>query len=368
MLIFLILIFIRPFICSLAFPYLNFLYSALLFIFLIGYIIYRKPLPSLKPALRAPLILFCLAALISVIFSRNQPATVAELYKYVGGMGLFLIGISLSAKERSSSVSTLILAATIISLLAFYQYLFSFNHLSAYLSDNQISSPFVLDYLQSKRVFLPFVTPGVLGGYLAMAIPLSLISPRRTWLIALLFFALVLTKSPVAFLSLFCGMSVYFCLRGKLKKHNIFLLSGILLLIVGIFLWRSAAQKEYLRPAFSLGMRLNYWWESLTLIRTHFFSGVGLGNFDLQNSRYAHNAYLQIFAEMGIAGLVSFVWLVFAACRAGFHNLKQSVNKKLTFCLMAACAVFLVHNILDFTFFLPEVSFIWWLILGLIAA
>ena len=138
--------------------------------------------------------------------------------------------------------------------------------------------------------------------------------------------------------------------------------------MVAVFIWRSAAQKEHLRPAFSIAMRLSYWQESLVLVRQYFFSGMGLGNFNLQNSRYAHNAYLQILAEMGILGLGAFIWLVFAALKNGFNRLKGAVDKETGCCLAAASVVFLVHNLMDFTFFLPEVSLIFWLILGLFSA
>jgi len=366
MLIFLILIFIRPFICALAFPYLNLIYTTALLIFLGAYIIYRKPSHPKMLALKNPLILFCIALCISVIFSRNRSISLGELYKYIAGIGLFLAGFSFSENNRLLVIRTVILTGVVISLLAIYQYLFSFDHVSAYLLDNKIPFPFALDYLQRRRAFLPFVTPGVLGGYLAMIIPLSLMCKSRIWFTPLIFFALILTMSPVAFLSLFCASMVYFYLRDKSVRSSILVMAAIFILIVVVFICRSATQKEYLQPAFSMFRRLNYWQENLMIIKTHPFAGVGLGNFNLQMSRYAHNSYLQILAEMGILGLFSLIWLVWVVLGSGLKNLKQTIYRKQISCLIASSVVFLVHNILDFTFFLPEVSFIWWLILGLI--
>jgi O-antigen ligase len=368
MLIFLVLVFIRPFICALAFPYLNFIYSEALFIFLAVYIIYRKRLASGILSLKYPLILFCLALFISVIFSRNQAVSLAELYKYISGISLFLVGVSMSEKNKSSVIQTIVLASVLISCLSIYQYFFGFRHVLDYLSNNRISFPFALDYLQRKRVFLPFVTPGVLGGYLAMVIPLSLINRNRIWFTPLLFFALLLTMSPVAFLSLFCALIGYFCLQGKLKKSSVLILAGLFLLIVVMVILRSATLKEHIRPVFSMVMRLNYWQESLNIIKVHPFVGVGLGNLNLQMSRYTHNSYLQILAEMGILGLLSLVWIVAAVFKSGLKNLRQSLYRNQIAVLLTSSVVFLIHNFLDFTFFLPEVSLIWWLVLGLILA
>jgi O-antigen ligase len=161
---------------------------------------------------------------------------------------------------------------------------------------------------------------------------------------------------------------IYFGVQGKLKKTNILLLAGLFLLIVVMIIGRSATQKEYLHPAFSVIMRLNYWQESLAIIKAHPFVGVGLGNFNLQNSRYAHNSYLQIWAEMGILGLFSLIWIVSVVFKTCFRNLTQSPYKRQVAGLLAANVVFLMHNFLDFTFFLPEISLIWWVILGLAMA
>ncbi len=365
LLIILIAIFFRPFICSLAFPYLNFIYSALLLVFLAVYMLCSRPLPVVKPVLKYPLVLFCLSLFISVIWTGNRSISLGELYKYISGIALLLFAATLSGENKSKTIHVIVSASLVISALAVYQYYFSFHHVADYLVENRIAFPFALDYLQRKRVFLPFVTPGVLGGYLAMVIPLACTYKKWVWPTLLIFTALVLTMSPVALLSLFCGLMVYFCLQGRLKKSNVIVLAGLLFLIIAMTIWRSGAGQEYIRPLFSMNMRLNYWQQSWMLLRKNFIVGMGLGNFNLQASRYAHNSYLQILTETGILGLSAVIWLVSAAFRSGVINLKQSMDRKQACGLIAASVVFLVHNLLDFTFFLPEISLIWWLILGM---
>ena len=365
-LILLIVIFIRPFISSLAFPYLDAVYSLALLIFLSVYIIYVRPSFSKIKVLTPPFILFFLALLISVVFSQDKLNSLFQLYKYMAGAFLFFSAVSLPGERRRAVIQVIILSGLVISLLAIYQYFFGFKHVADYLLKNQLSTPFVLDYLTSKRVFLPFAAPGILGGYLAMVIPLVLISKNRIWFFLPIFFALLLTKSLGAFLSLFCVLIIYFCLPGKIKKKNIFLLLGLFLIITVIFIVRSAAQKEYLQPVFSTVMRLNYWRQTLEIIKVHPYVGVGLGNFNLQLSRFAHNSYLQIWAEMGILGLFSLIWIVAVVFKSCFKNLGQLLDKNQIAGLCAASTVFLIHNFLDFTFFLPEVAWIWWVILGLV--
>jgi putative inorganic carbon (hco3(-)) transporter len=368
LLIIAILIFIRPFICALAFPYLNFGLSFALLVILGVYLIYKKPLFTKARGLIYPLVLFCLALFLSLFFSRDRFNSLAQLYQYLSGLGLLWVASSLSDNHKRIAIQTIVLAGLVISLLAIYQYLFGFKHVLNYMSANQLSWPFFLDYLARKRVFFPFVTPGALGGYLAMVMFLSLNSKHRIWFSLLIFTALVLTKSVNAFFCLWVVIVIYFALQNKLKKAQLLLLGGLLISVLVMIVARSATEKNYLHPAFSVMMRLNYWQGAWEIIKAHPLVGIGLGNFNLANSRYAHNSYLQIWAEMGILGLFSFIWIVEVIFKSGFRSLTKLSGERQTVCLLTASAFFLMHNFLDFTFFLPEISLVWWVILGLTVA
>lgn len=360
------LIFIRPFISSLAFPYLNLIYSVLLLIFLAIWFIYKGILIKKIQPLKYPLILFSLVLIISVVFSPDKLNSLGELYKYTTGIFLLFIAASLTDEDKMHLIHSIVLASLFISFLAIYQYFFGFKHTLDYMAKVKITYPFALDYITRKRVYLPFVTPNILGGYLAMTLPLVLTYKKnRIWLILPLLFALFLTKSLGALLSLFLGAVIYFYLRGRLKKRGWLILFGLLIIIGLVFMIRAATQKQHLQPIFSTVMRLNYWKDTLRIIKARPLTGVGVGNFNLVFSRYAHNSYLQIWAELGILGIISILWLITAILKSALKNIKDS-HKNLYACLISANAIFLIHNITDFSYFLPEVSFIWWIIFGCI--
>jgi len=366
--ILLILIFIRPFISSLAFPEVNRIYSILLLGFLGTWLVLKGlPLKEIKP-IKYPIMLLCLALIISVGFSQDRFKSLIELYKYILGLLLFLTGISLTSKQKGVVVKTIILTGAIISLLAIYQYLFGFSHLLNYIAKEKITNPFFLDYIGRKRVFLPFVTPNTLAGYLAFILPLVLVIKEKSrWLILLaVSFSLLLTKSLGALLSLFLALTVYFYLENKLKRKGVLLLAGLLAITVLLFISRSLPQKQHTQPLFSTLMRMNYWKDTLEIIRASPLTGVGLGNFNLVHSRYAHNSYLQIWAEMGILGIISILWLIFTVFKSALKNISENTQKNQVVVLIAANTVFLAHNLVDFTFFLPEVALLWWIILGLL--
>ncbi|KPK99035.1 MAG: hypothetical protein AMJ95_01065 [Omnitrophica WOR_2 bacterium SM23_72] len=361
----LILIFIRPFISSLAFPYFNYLHSFLLLGSLLLWLI-RKGGPSKDIAsLRYPLILFISAIFVSVFFSQEPLRSIESSVNPLMGLALLAFGLSMVPEEKEKVIFFIVLSGLFVSALAIYQYAFGFKHLLDYVSKHNISDPFILEYIERKRAFLPFVTPNILGGYLAMVLPLTWKRKKDILFIALFALALLLTKSLSALLSIFVGVLVYFYFEEGLGRKKIIFISGFLIMIALVLMARIATQKEHLHPVFSTVMRLNYWRDTLRIIRAFPWTGVGLGNFDLTYSRYAHNSYLQIWAEMGILGLISFLWIIIRIFRAALSHLSIPEERNQTLCLMTAGFVFLAHNFLDFTFFLPEVSTLWWLILGL---
>lgn len=367
--ILLILIFIRPFISSLAFFYLDFLhYFILIALFSVWFLRYGLPLNETKGA-RFPFILFALSIIISVIFSQNKFISAGQIYKYICYLSLFVIVSSLSCENKNRIIYTIILAGFIISLLAIYQYFFGFKHVLNYITKQKIAITYFssFEYINQRRAFFPFVTPNALAGFLILIIPLALSLQSRTkWIVTpCLFLALLFTKSLGAFLSLIFGMILFLFLRKKPARTEILLLLILGLCSIIIFVLRQSVTKEYLLPAFSLERRLTYWQNTIKLIKLYPLFGVGIGNFNLRFSRYAHNVCLQIWAEMGILGIVSFLWLIIGVIKSAYNNIKTSSHQNYIYPLLTSVIIFLLHNLFDFTFFLPEISLIWWLILGM---
>lgn len=319
--------------------------------------------PEIKP-FRYQVSFFVIAVVLSTVHASDKVMAAGELYKYFTGIMLFILGLVCSPEERKKIIACVIISALIISCLAVYQYFFGFRHLLEYVNEKGITDIFVNEYIKAKRVFLPFVTPNMLAGFLAISIPLCL-SVKQKKIAAVLFFVLVLTKSLGGLLSIFFAFIICYYPEKGIKKIRVILLFLILIIIAGIFAIRSSAG-GHAPPLFSILTRIDYYKLTSKLIIERPFLGWGIANFNLANSRYTHNSYLQITAEMGIFGLITFLWLVISVIKYTFYQMQRYEQQKiLSVGLLTAAVCFLLHNLVDFTFFMPEVSFIWWLVLGL---
>jgi len=361
-----IFIFLRPFISSLAAPCLNSLYSFLLLAFL-GLLIALKGADRGKIAIiRIPISLFGIALFASLIISPDKISGLSEGVNFLTYICLFIAVSSLPPENRRRILDCIIFSGFLISILAIYQYFFGFEHLLKYISHLDAQNSFVLDCIMRKRVFYPFVTPNILAGYLSMIVLISLIVRRhKYWFFPPMCLAIIFTQSLGAMISLFIAILVYLYLKNKPKKARFMFLLSLLIVIAVVFLARIINQRQHFQPLFSLSMRFNYWAETIGIIKEFPFTGIGLGNFNLIQSRFAHNAYLQLWAETGILGLISFLWLVVNVIKNGLAAGNDSPCGREKLYLITACLVFLIDNLFNFSFFLPEVALIWWALLGL---
>ena len=365
--ILLILIFIRPFVSSLAFPYIDLVISCALIISLFIWFIQQRSARNKLKILRIPFTLYIVGLFLTTVFSAYKIISLFEFYKYGLGLLLFFFGFSLDDKNKKSVLQIIIWAGTIISLLALYQYFRGFHHVLAYVSGHNITNPFILEYLTRKRVFFPFVTPNILGGYLAMIIPLALAFKKKIFFLLPLFGAILLTASAGAFLSMCLGVSIYYLLTNRFNKRTLIILASIFSAgAVLIIITRVMTHTQHHQLSFSTSMRFNYWKETLELIKQFPLTGVGPGNFNLQHSRFTHNSFLQIWAELGIITLIGFIWLNLQIFISAIKKILQRQSSIQYAALMASCSIFLIHNLIDFSFFLPEVASIWWVLLGML--
>jgi putative inorganic carbon (HCO3(-)) transporter len=134
----------------------------------------------------------------------------------------------------------------------------------------------------------------------------------------------------------------------------------------------------------SNNFRINVWDAVIRMIQTYPLLGIGPGN-DAFKKIYplfmkpkytalsAYSVLLEIMVETGIIGFTCFLWLLVTTIGQGIHQIKLLRDKMDSqgFWLIgaiAAMAGILAHGFFDTVWYRPQVSTLWWLVLGLIAS
>lgn len=198
--------------------------------------------------------------------------------------------------------------------------------------------------------------------------------------------SLFLTFSRGGYLGFIFGLiviiSVRFFLNNKISeikiksKHHIFILSAVLF---GVLILFFTPVGERFVESFSLEegsniQRFQTWQTAAGVIFSNSFFGVGLGNYALavnsdasyRDPIYAHNTYLDIWAELGVIGL--FIWLVMfydVLGRLFKIVLRQDKNFAVSIGLIGSLSAFGAHSFFDTAIFSPVILSLLMIIFGL---
>jgi O-antigen ligase len=125
------------------------------------------------------------------------------------------------------------------------------------------------------------------------------------------------------------------------------------------------------------GFRLDLWLSSLEMVRDHPLLGIGLDNFAYlyqqvylragaaaePNLSHPHNWLLQFWLDLGLLGLVAFVWLLLRFWREA----RTPRHGWMVAGALGAMADVLVHGAIDNSYFLVDLAFVFWLTLAVAA-
>lgn len=194
--------------------------------------------------------------------------------------------------------------------------------------------------------------------------------------VLLLTFCLILTFSRGGWLGFIvaCGMMCFL-----LPKKKFFFFLG---LIFFALLFSSPEILKRAATVFGAGGdsgRYQLWDGAWAMIAQHPWIGNGVGTFmaffqDYVQGRgamYAHNCYLQMWAEVGVFGLLCFLLFLGTVFRSGFLALRRCAGLEMAPILaglLCGALAFLVQSALDTNLYALQPSALFWLFLGMIRA
>ncbi len=162
------------------------------------------------------------------------------------------------------------------------------------------------------------------------------------------------------------------------KKTKLIIIGVILLFVLIAFSMPFSRQRlAYTFSGAGDANRFNMWRVALLMYDESPFFGKGLGLFmdnnnnkryfenmggiTFENTQYAHNCYLQILAETGVLGLLSFLWFLGELLMRGYKRI--ATNKEPLFIgIFCAFLAFLIHSFFDTQLYSLKLAILFWIL------
>lgn len=325
------------------------------------YLTYKRVKLSKIPVVY-PLVILSVLSLASMFGSEFKVIVFGEWIRVTSYVIILLLGyhFTINLHAFRSLVTAVVLSSIVPVVLGIYQI---------------ISGTGLSDEASSNRIYATFAHPALFGQYLALLMLLLLIVillyKRYAFIASSIFFILgfmllfTFTRGAWVFAALGIAMLTTTFYREYFLK---IFLSGFFVVCViaalGIFLqsytsfrpldesiFSRVSQTTQITPDSSIIWRIRFWEESLQAGRPFLLKGYGAGSFihfaerELDSSFEAHNDYLKLGIEVGLAGTLMLGIFFISLITAGVKYFKRSKtqNEKLL-------AMFIVAEVLGMFF------------------
>jgi putative inorganic carbon (HCO3(-)) transporter len=336
----------------------------------------RRPI---RTPLDIPILVLLLAGLIAVVIPSDHAGALG-LYRayFVEPVLLFYVAADLVRLPRDfrTVLVGLGIGSTVFALLQ----LGAWGIALAQHSVNIRAAPEAL-YTSPNSVALYLEPPAAL----ALGLVIYATNRRARWLalawLALLFVASTLTLSRglyVAFgaVLLFAVFSVG-SVRMRLGMVGAAIVAAVAVLQVPYISLRVLGQHGPETAIASFGQRLSIWTSSLQLIHDHPVLGVGLRAYQTAivpyvlpheiPELYPHNVWLAFWAQLGLLGILSFVFIFLSLVVRGWLAFKRATGmpKAVLWGVLAALITFAVHGTVDTPYYKNDLAVEFWMLAAL---
>jgi O-antigen ligase len=334
-------------------------------------------------ALDRSVLVFLLVAFISVLFADYKIFALREFRVIILEPVIYYALIRAAKLDRTAIwriVDALVLAGLAVAVIGLVQYAFNLNLITAEEGTQRLRSV--------------YGSPNNVGLFLGRVFPIGLAiallgrgQRRRLYALALLpiIAAILFSQSRGA---IFAGVPASILAIGILAGGR-WLWAAIGTLIVGALGSIPLLNSPRVQALLSGGgdtafFRVSLWKSTLDLIREHPLLGVGPDNFlyayrdrylrpeawQESSLSHPHNFALDFAARLGLIGLGAFVWMQIAFWRAAYSVMREAKslnieNWSLIIGLMASMIDFLAHGLVDASYFVVDLAYVYMLTLAL---
>jgi len=328
------------------------------------------------------LILFTGSVIIAAATSITPASSLKTLvFNSMSFLLIFVMVNVIKTREEIGQIMYWIIGAiTMTALYGFWQYI------------NKVPvDPLLVDVNFSAgvgRVYSTMGNPNNYAEYLVLTLPFfaaAFLNSKKLWvqlvvtgLAAFALLNLFFTSSRSSWIGFMVSVFLFIFFKNR-KLIPVFIVLGILAIP---FLPASITDRlNTIGKDTSSLYRLNIWIGSSRLLGDYWATGVGLGPepFIKLFNRYttaqlpahSHMLPLQIWLELGIAGLLSFIWLMARLVKKGmisiFGKKDEYLNNVIIACIASLAGIFTI-GLVEYVWFYPRILTMFWIDAGILMA
>lgn len=333
--------------------------TALILVCGIFYILLNKINPFRLPLVR-PFFVFVLVCLFSLSFSPLKVEGLFDGFRLASLLVFYILIFSLfdNINDIKRLIGIIFLSSVLPLAVGFYQILTRSGFLES------------IGYYRSSsfnRIFSTFTHPNIYAFYLTMLLPMAVLifldtknKIKKSFLAALiaaLVLSLIFTFTRGAWISAACAVFTFGLLRSKKTLAIILLVMlALILFIPSVALRFSDLSGLTYGGTDSLAWRFNLWQQTFDYFLSRPIFGYGLGSFyalsSAASSEYAaaHNDYLRLALEIGLAGLGAYIFLLYFLTRNAFSLYKRlnfAYSKTIALGVFSSSVAYLLIGLAD---------------------
>ena len=199
--------------------------------------------------------------------------------------------------------------------------------------------------------------------------------------LAVVALALVTSFSIGAWLGSGAGALAVLAALGRRRLAARLAIAAAIVLLLTFGLAALHRLPERLDPTHATSVfRVELWLSSLAMLRDHPILGIGLDNFVYlyqqvylrpggaaePNLSHPHDWILNVWLDLGLLGLVAVLWLLVRFARHALARMRESEGRWLAAGALGCMADTLVHGLIDNSYFVVDLAFLFWLTLAVV--
>lgn len=330
------------------------------------------------------LVLFLAVLLISSVFSFAGVASLKVWAMYFVFVSFYFAVINTidTRAKLYGLLRVFVISGAIVAIYGVMQYLFGWTTTNAWIDEEMFEE-------ETMRVYSTLANPNVLGEYLLLVLPVSVVffikdkaKSLSKWvylaIAAVMFLCLILTQSRGCWLGIMLTIAIFVTFYdGRLWALVPLALCAAVFILPQTIIERLMSIGDM--GDSSTSYRVYIWMGVMGMLRHYWAGGIGMGeaafrevyplfSYNAIVAPHAHNTYLQLLVEGGIYTLMTFIALIVVFFKSGYKSYKQ-YNKKSKSSLMilglcSGAAGFLLQSMFDYTFYNYRVMAVFFIIIA----